>query len=207
MSPTNEMFESFKTCFFINDEERNFDPLIACYGGHEVITVEGLWNKISQSFGFPGCYGEAFNRLFIDHLLHPHEYFVFTQKWYGKYSSIESQKFGSVPDRTQVAKGCEENDDVGTSVGRSTRGNGQEDRNDIKASDQLNDSKVTEVEEAEEEDPSIEGYYSEENGNPSDGSGECEDFVVIVSQLASQAKRERRILNKEVKKISNYGIS
>jgi len=65
--------------------------------------------------------------LFIDYLLHPHEYFVFAQKWYGKYTSI---------------KGCEENDDVGTSVGRSTRGNGQEDRNDIEASDQLKSQKI-----------------------------------------------------------------
>ncbi|XP_024962039.1 uncharacterized protein LOC112502381 isoform X1 [Cynara cardunculus var. scolymus] len=32
-------------------------------------------------------------------------------------------------------------------------------------------------------------------------------FRSEVSQLASQAKRERRILSKEVKKISNYGIS
>ncbi|CAH1439750.1 unnamed protein product [Lactuca virosa] len=32
-------------------------------------------------------------------------------------------------------------------------------------------------------------------------------FRSEVSQLASQAKRERRVLNKEVKKISNYGIS
>ncbi|KAI3681525.1 hypothetical protein L6452_36324 [Arctium lappa] len=32
-------------------------------------------------------------------------------------------------------------------------------------------------------------------------------FCSEVSQLASQAKRERRILSKEVKKISNYGIS
>ena len=80
---------------------------IAGYGGYEVITIDGLWNEIVQSFGFPGYYGEAFNRLFIDYLLHPHEYFVFAQKWYGKYTSI---------------KGCEENDGVGTSVGRSTRG-------------------------------------------------------------------------------------
>ncbi|KAL4562856.1 hypothetical protein LXL04_026887 [Taraxacum kok-saghyz] len=32
-------------------------------------------------------------------------------------------------------------------------------------------------------------------------------FRSEVSKLASQAKRERRVLNKEVKKISNYGIS
>ena len=27
MSPTKEIFDKFKKCFFINDEERHFDPI------------------------------------------------------------------------------------------------------------------------------------------------------------------------------------
>ena len=47
--------------------------LIIGHGGHEIITVKGLWIEIAQSFGFPGYYGEAFNKLFIDYLMHSHE--------------------------------------------------------------------------------------------------------------------------------------
>ena len=178
--------------------------LIIGYGGHEIITVEGKWNKIAMTFGFPECYGEAFNKLFIDYMLHPHEYFIFAQKWFGKVPSIENQKFGRLTDKIQdksespishsvgtsdggLSRGNGQEDrnttidhSVGTSDGGLTRGNGQEDRNVVMAPVQPRSCKESDVEEIEDENPSIEGYYSEGSKDPSDGSDGKEDFVMLL---------------------------
>ena len=119
-----------------------------------------------MNFGYPECYGQTFKELFDQYLLIPQEYYEFGLKRFGRIPSINEQDVGGESNRFFSGNIDSESDEAGSQD--------QDDQNiaGTRRLDQI------QAQDREDEDPSIEGYYSDEDvGDSSKGS---DDFVIIL---------------------------
>lgn len=96
-------------------------------------------------------------------MLHPQEHYNFALKRFGKLPSIRDQSVGGITNKDHDQSGYTFDHGSGSSIGGVTKSKDQEDQNaaGTQAIDQTKQCMTQGVEEREEEDPSIDGYYSD----------------------------------------------
>ena len=140
------------------------------------------WKDIAMSSEFSEGYDQAFRKLFEQYLQHPQEHYSFALKRFGKLPSIKNQEVGGLTNRIQSQSGYTIDYSSESSVGGITKSKDQKDQNTAgtQATDQIKECMTQGVQESEEEDPSIMGYYSDRHEDLGESTKEDDDFVIIV---------------------------